>query len=197
MENITAETALEFVNSVGLPQLEGPQLEAVETFHPDQTKDQSAIVGSDIVSFVKGVTEERRQDIINSSLLAQAVADMQVSDPTHIFEWYGHYFDALTKIGWIVQDKQFTEHVESSQDFEAHKVIIDLATTLLGPQAAALEVVKATLDALQKMDEDSPWLTIFRKRAERAKTAKFQVTLAEEDPQGGVEGFSVTLEVIT
>jgi hypothetical protein len=36
-------------------------------------KDQAVIVESETTSFVKGITPEQRQDIINSALLAQLV----------------------------------------------------------------------------------------------------------------------------
>jgi hypothetical protein len=61
---------------------------------------------------------------------------------------------------------------------------------LLGPGAAALTVVKTTLDALDSMDENSPWITLFSQESQSAKTARFQITLAQEAPDGG---FLVTL----
>jgi hypothetical protein len=191
MFSTSSREALQFVQDVELPQpLEGQAVEAAAQFDFDKAKDQAVIVGSDIISFVKGVTEQRRQDLVNSALLAQLVANKKVTNPSHVFSWYGAYFDALTNIGWLVQDKQFIDHIESSSSLEAHKAIISLATTLLGPQAAALQVVKATLDALQKMDESSPWITLFNRESKFAKTARFQVTLAEEAPDSQ---FLVTL----
>ena len=177
--------ALEFVRNVQLPSIskdEAPQ--DVASFDFKKDKDQALVVGSDIISFVKGVTEERRKDIVNSALLAQLVANKKVHDPTHVFTWYTTYFDALTNIGWVVQDRQFVDHIESSKNFQAHKVIIDLATTLLGPQAAALQLVKEVLGALEKMDSSSPWITLFSRESQFAKTARFQITLAEQTPDG-------------
>jgi hypothetical protein len=186
MQSITSKTALEFVRTAELPPApKAVALEEAATFDFDKAKDQAIVVGSDIISFVKGVTEERRQDIVNSALLAQLVANEKVTNPTHVFTWYGVYFDTLTNIGWTIQEKQFVDHVESSQNFEAHKVIIDLATSLLGPQAAALQVVKSTLSALEKLDQDSPWITLFSRESQFVKTARFQVTLAEDAPDGG------------
>ena len=185
MKNVSSAKALEFVRTVKLPLVPGAgALEEVAEFDYDKHKDQALVVGSDIVSFVKGVTEERRKDVVNSALLAQLVANHKVHDPTHIFAWYDAYFTALTNIGWVVQDRQFVDHTESSQSFQAHKVIIDLATGLLGPHAAGLEVVKQVLGALEKMDTSSPWITLFNRESRFAKTARFQITLAEEAPGG-------------
>jgi hypothetical protein len=181
MRNILASDALEFVKTVELPESRpGAALEAVAAFDFDKAKSQAMVVGSDVVSFVKGVTEERRLDIVNSALLAQLVAKKRVLDPTKIFPWYDAYFEALSNIGWAIQDRQFVEHKESSENFEAHEAILSIATSLLGPNLAALQVIKATLDALKSMKESSPFIRVFNRESQYAKTARFQIMLAEE-----------------
>lgn len=157
----------------------------VAEFDFDKNKDQALVVGSDIISFVKGVTEQRRQDLANSALLAQLVANKKVPNKAHVFAWYDAYFDALTNIGWTVQSKELVEHTESGQNFQVHKAIIKLATVLLGPNVAALTLVKETLDALNSMEPDSPWITVFSRESQTAKRSRFQITLAENAPDGG------------
>ena len=39
----------------------------------DAAKQQAAVVGSDVMSFVKKITAEQRKDLVNASLLAQLV----------------------------------------------------------------------------------------------------------------------------
>jgi hypothetical protein len=156
----------------------------------DTAKNQAAVVGSDILSFVQGVTPERREAILNSSMLAQLVAKKKISDTTKLFAWYDSYFDTLANIGWVIQDKSFAEYEEKSQNFEAHEAILAIATLLLGPAPTALAIVKTTLEALEKMGQDSPFLTIFDRESRRARTAKFQISLAEQGPDGQ---FFVTL----
>ena len=151
---------------------------------------QAAVVGSEVVSFVEGVTPERREAIVNSSMLAQLVAKQRVGDPSKVYEWYDVYFDVLSHIGWVVQDRTFARYDAGSQNLEAHEAILAVATTLLGAAPAALAVVKSTLDALKAMNAGSPWITIFSRESQHAETARFQISLAEEDPAGG---FFVTL----
>jgi hypothetical protein len=55
-----------------------------------------------------------------------------------------------------------------------------VATSLLAPSAAALQVVKATLDGLKSMKQNSPWITLFNRESQYARNARFQITLAEE-----------------
>jgi hypothetical protein len=192
MSNVSVSAALEFVRTAELPTVPRglEALEAVADFDFKKAKDQAMVVGSDIVSFVKGVTEERRRDIVNSALLAQLVANKKVSADVDVLKWYDTYFDALTKIGWVIQSKQFASHVEQSESFAAHEAILAVATILLGPSPAALAVVKATLDAVKSLDKDGPLITLFDRQSQHASSARFQVTLAEQE-EGGQ--FLVTL----
>lgn len=186
------EKALKFVESLELPERPRREVRPVGLtgFNFDEVKDQAAIVGSDIVSFVKGVTPERREDIVNCSLLAQLAAKKKVSDPEKVYDWYNAYFDVLMNIGWAVQDRGFAKYTEARDNFQAHEAIMKVAASLLGPAATTLTVIKATIDALKSMEGGSPWLTIFNRESQSAKTARFQVTLAE---QGADDQFLVSL----
>jgi hypothetical protein len=177
----SVEEAVRFVNSASLPAEPEGVLEGVDVTDTalSTAKDQAAVVGSDVVSFVTGVNAEQRQDLINSTLLAQLVAKVQVPDGTRIYDWYKAYFDVLKQIGCVVQDEGFAEYRQASAGFQAHEAILNIATTLLGANPAALTVVKATLDSLKQMDTNSPWLTIFNRESQSAQTARFQITVAE------------------
>ena len=182
MKSITPDQARRYVSSLNLDERlrRGADPAATVEFNFDRAKNQAVVVGSDIVSFVKGVTPERREDIVNSSLLAQLAAKKQVSDPARIYDWYNAYFDVLIHIGWSVQDRGFATYSESSDNFQAHEAVMKVAASLLGPAATTLAVVQATLDALKSLSAESPWLAIFNRESQNAQTARFQVTLAEE-----------------
>jgi metacaspase-1 len=190
----TVETAREFVKRAPLPAPRsragrGPRtraaaLETTPTLALDAAKTQTAVVGSEIVSFVTGVTAERREAIINSSLLAQLAATKKVPDAARVYDWYNAYFDVLTNVGWVVQDKGFAEYKESGTDFETHKAILAVASVALGAAPTALAIVTQTLQSLQSMNESRPWITIFDRESRRARTARFQISVAEQDPDG-------------
>jgi hypothetical protein len=170
-----------FLQRIALPESGTPEGIAppAPTFDFDVARNQAAIVGSDVLSFVEGVTSEQRADIARSSLLAQLVAKQRVPDASRIYDWYEHYFDTLLNIGWLVQERSFAEYAEASRGFEAHEAILKVASSLLGPGTAALAVVTATLDALGSLKADSPWITLFEEESRSANTAHFQVSLVE------------------
>lgn len=186
---VTAASARGFISAAPLPQprvRRGGELGVMTLAETgfQTAKDQAAVVGSQIVSFVSGVTAERRQAIADSSLLAQLVAKRRVPDPADVDAWYREYFDTLTQVGWVVQETNFAEYREASQNFEAHKAILAVATALMGAAPAGLALLKTTLEALQSMDADNPWITIFSRESQSARVARFQVSLAEQAPDG-------------
>jgi len=155
----------------------------------DAVKQQAAVVGSDVISFVQTITPDQRKDIVNAALLAQLVANKRVPSTTDlklVQAWYQHYFDVLSHVGFAVQESGFAEYTEGGRTFEAHEAIIDVVKTVLAPAPAALAIVLKTLESLKSMTRDSPWITIFQRQSRSANTARFQVSLADNDPNGAL-----------
>lgn len=190
-KKVTAQSAREFINAAKLP---SPTRGAVdgsrELIDFNAQKTQTMVVASDVVSFVKGVSTERRQDIVNSSLLAQLVASKQVPDRTNVTQWYQAYFDVLKNIGWVIQDHSFSSYTEEANGLEAHEAILKIAGAFLGGTPGALAIVMSTLEALKSMDDSKPWMTIFDRETKHANTGHFQIALAE---QGDNDQFMVSL----
>lgn len=162
------------------------------------TDAQSLVVGSGLIAAAQNVPKETREDLVNCTLFAQLAASGAVTDPQRIAEWYAAYFKTLTAIGWAQSDTQFEEYDFNSKTAEAHKAIIKVLTLLLGPGAAALTVVQTVLEALQSMNEDSPWITLFDRQSKTGKSARFQVATAQIDPGGllqiGLVGFELVVK---
>lgn len=170
------------------PEVLGPSI-AATAFDFETVKEQAAVVGSDVISFVKGITAENRSDLVNASLLAQLVAKKKFPEPTtlqDVLDWYETYFDVLSNIGFVIQERGFAKYEEKSASFEAHEAILDVATVVLAGSPGALAVVKKTLESLKQMSDDSPWMTIFSRESRSATTARFQVSLAEEAEDAGL-----------
>jgi len=148
------------------------------------TDAQSLVVGSGLVVAAANVPKQAREDLVNCTLFAQLAASGEVGNAAKVVDWYDAYFRALTALGWAQSDTQFETYKFGSQNAEAHKAIIQVLTVLMGPQAAALVVVKTALDALQSMNENSPWITLFDRQSKMGKSARFQVATAQLDASG-------------
>jgi hypothetical protein len=199
MTIITAEISRAFIQDVKLAGAARPvRARALSNTPPLElrsTEAQSLVVGSGLVVAAENVPVETREDLINCTLFAQLAASGSVSDPTDIARWYDAYFKTLSVLGWAQSDSQFEDYEFSSKNAEAHKAILKVLAVLLGPQAAALVVVQTAIEALQSMNENSPWITLFDRQSKTGNSARFQVATAQIDPNGLLQtalvGFSL------
>jgi len=148
---------------------------------------QTLVVGSGLVVAAEHVPQQTREDLVNCTLFAQLAASGAVGDPEKVNDWYSAYFRALTALGWAQSDSQFQDYKFNSANAAAHKAIIKVLTALLGPQAAVLTVVQTAIEALQSMEENTPWITLFDRQSKVGKSARFQVATAQVDASGLIQ----------
>jgi hypothetical protein len=188
MPVISPEMSRAFITCVQLPKVPAPVRAREVTDTPPvelkSTEAQTLVVGSGLIVAADKVPAQTRQDLVNCTLFAQLAATAEVGSARKISEWYDAYFRTLTALGWAQSDTQFEEYDFKSQNAEAHKAIIKVLTVLLGPGAAALVVVQTALEALQSMNENAPWITLFDRQSKTGKSARFQVATAELDGSG-------------
>jgi len=188
----TVATAKDYVRELAIPEAEPSVLAekvAAIDFAFDTAREQASVVGSDVIAFVKGITPEQRTDIVNAMLLAQLAAKKKMPEPKDlegVREWFKSYFDVLSNIGFVGQELTFAKYEEKAETFEAHQAILDVAKMFLAGAPGALAIVEKTLTSLQKMDEDSPWITIFHRESRSGTVARFQVGMAEVDEKEGL-----------
>jgi hypothetical protein len=183
---VNEEQSNKFVDAVdlrGLPDYQSAfSVLGGPPFEPRADKNQSVIVGSGINSFVKGVTEERRIAINDSSLFAQLVANQKVPNKTDITAWYDAYFEAVTNIGWLLQSKSFSKYDADSRDVDVNEAILGIASGLAaGTAVAGYQLLKLTLESLRKLSDKSPWITTFRRESQHERAARFQVSIVNQD----------------
>jgi len=182
--------ATDFVKAVdlrgiprGLVEL-GAETDAGEVF--DKAKTQAQVVGSGVFSFAEGVTADVREAISDSALLAQLVANKKTPVEQDPVAWFKTYSEVLQNVGWTLQVGQWDDYTAKGNAAEVHDKILEVLTAALGPTAAAVAIVTATVKALQGMNANSPWITLFNRESQRAKIARFQVGLVEKNEQSDV-----------
>ena len=184
---IDLSAAQDFVSALEIP---APRFGATATpvdVDFDAAKSQALVVGSEVVSFVQGITAEERSDIVNAALLAQLRAKKVMPEPAGIADlrtWYQQYFDVLSNVGFVTQQTNMQKYHAKTEGFQVHEAVLDVAATLLTGSPAALAVLASTIKALQKMDQGSPWITVFNRESRSANTAHFQVSTVDRDPTG-------------
>ena len=183
MAIITPSVSRNFINNAKLPAV--PKLARALASAPPvelkETEAQTLVVGSGLVVAAQKVPVQTREDLINCTLFAQLAATGMVRASKTIQEWYEAYFQALTTLGWAQSDTRFEDYEFASRNAEAHESILKVLAVLLGPAATTLLVVKAAVEALQSMKENSPWLTLFDRKSTTGRSARFQVATAQVD----------------
>ena len=152
----------------------------------DAAKEQSVVVGSEVVSFTAEVEAEYREALSDSALVAQLGANAQVDPKADPIGWFDAYFDILNRIGWTTQVRDTAEYKFKKDGVEVHEAITEVVVAFLGPLPGAAALVKLALDQLKSMDKDSPWITLFNKKSEHAKIARFQFTLIRRGPDNNL-----------
>jgi hypothetical protein len=152
----------------------------------DQAKGQAQVVGAGLFSFVPGVEAGLRVAISDSALLAQLVADKAAKVDGDPIKWFDAYIDVLKNLGWVLEGGAWNDYSAGGQTSEVHEKIIGVLGVILGPGAVALTIVTSALNALKAMNEGSPWITLFSRETQKAKIARFQVAVVDQNNTGGV-----------
>lgn len=152
----------------------------------DAAKDQSLVVGSDIVSFTTGVEADFRQAISDSSLFAQLLAAKQVGLDADPMRFFDAYFANLVMLGWMIQKRETAEFSYKGDAFDVHEAVIGVITAFLSPISGAAAAVLAVLKGLHEMNKDAPFITLFDKQSRRGKIGRFQFTFVHDDPDHGL-----------
>lgn len=147
---------------------------------------QAFTVGSHIISFDDSVTAARKSAAINSTLLAELNANRLYpnrKEKGDADNWYRAYFNTLINIGWDPQGRSDVKTFQGDSEVEVDKSIITLASALIG--ASGVVAIKAVLDSLKSLANNSPLITLFKKNTQSSHVAQFTVSLSSQKPNSG------------
>lgn len=150
----------------------------LESAEDNQQKDKAYFDNKSIVSFVAGVSPENRQDILDSTLLAQLAAGHLYPDPQDLKRWYEKYTEVLRNIGWSIQENEFSEISSSGSLFEMKNAILGMISAAFGANYVA--IVTNVLDALKSLSDSDSKIVAFEKNTHSAGKGTFQLAMVEE-----------------
>ncbi|RYZ90962.1 MAG: hypothetical protein EOP04_02215 [Proteobacteria bacterium] len=143
-------------------------------------KEQSFLSDKSIVSFVSGVSGQNREDVLNSTLLAQLVADKQAPIEKDMTAWYNKYTEVLRNVGWVAQAVEVNNYEVKESLFEVETVILEILGASFGTNYLA--IIKKTLDSLKQMSQAGDGkLKVFEKNTQTLSKGCFQLGLATEE----------------
>lgn len=154
-----------------------PYVRPLNATHPSDTS-SSSVAGSQVAAFADDVSAVGRQDVDDSCLYAQKVANSKYDHNNQTKEWYNVYRGRLELVGWILEAFEFTHYDSSGASFEVDKAVLELIRKISQKSGNLLE---ATLDALEALGPDSRAFTIFDKSSRHINNANFQMGTATEE----------------
>jgi hypothetical protein len=155
--------------------------QAQEAF--DSAKQQAQVAGASIATFNAGVSAVAREAIADSMKLAKLYADSKFDMDASIDEWFRAYCLVLENTGWAVSSLLLTDYNASGTQLQVHNAILDLLTAAALP-GNTLALATALFKALNKMSEDSPWITLFSQQTRRASISQAQFGFVQRADDG-------------
>jgi hypothetical protein len=142
-------------------------------------EEQSFLNAKSLVSFISEVNGQRRNDVLNSVLLAQLAANKQFPDDTQILDWYKAFVKILNNLGWAIESAEFSTFQSGTDIFEVENAIIDILTTAFG--GAFKTVIVKTLASIKGLSDTNGKITAFEKNTHSLSKGAFQIGLAKEE----------------
>ena len=168
----------------------GTAVDATTGLQAEAGLEQAYIVGNQLVSFDKDVTEARRTAAVTSCLAAYLQATKQVPDRTAAADataWQHAYINVLTGLGWLPQGALVVDETSGDQGAAVDKVVLEIAGALLGG-GTALALATKVIGALKSMNDSDPFITLYSSRSIEQSTVDFNVSLGTSTDQGFILG---------
>lgn len=140
---------------------------------------QAFVNNGSVQSFVAGMNPTLRQDVLDSTLLAQLAATKQHDRFSDAENWYKKYKEVLENIGWVIQNFDFTKYSSSGGSFTVASDVIKVLLAICTGDEQAL--VTAAVEAMKKLAEGSEGFVIFEKSSHSSSQGNFQICAAAED----------------
>lgn len=142
----------------------------------------AAIAGESIVSFVAGLNQQAREDVLNSTLLMQLAASKRFNKGTQREEWFKFYTDGLGKLGWTLSNQEMERYTPSQQAFTMDNVVLDIMEQVAGG-ASFTPIVRRTFDSLRQQPR---MLDLFLAHSNDRNVGTFQIMPCTQNSNGDV-----------
>ena len=144
----------------------------------DVRKPSAFVDKGSVVAFTADVSGQNREDVLNSTLLAQLAADKTNNRETDVMAWYAAYTNVLSKIGWVSQGFNWQKYSAKSMSFSMDEAVLEIAEAALTGQEEL--VVAAAIDALKKLPKTDGRLQLFNHSASSDTEGNFQISACSE-----------------
>ena len=144
----------------------------------DVQKPSAFIDKGSVIAFIADVSGQNREDVLNSTLLAQLAADKANNRESDVMGWYATYSNVLSKLGWVSQGFNWQKYTTQKMSFTMDEAVLEVAEAALTGQEEL--VVAAAINALKKLPKSDGRLQLFNHSASSTTEGNFQISVCTE-----------------
>ncbi len=140
-------------------------------------------VGS-LLSFVDGVGEQQKEDVLYSVQLAQRAASGACDRFTQTRAWYQKYVEVLENLGWTTEQFAFTSFDQSEGEFRMDQAALKIITAIATQNQLA--VLQQSIAALSSLTEEDGAIRMFDFHASTGDSGNFQLGSVQSSDNGAL-----------
>lgn len=140
----------------------------------DINKSTASIMPDTIDAFLPGVPQNIIDDVNLCKLVMQNDATKKFPKDEQLFEWYKHYVDGLTKLGWVIQNRDLRDVTIRKTGLTMDQVALEIATGLIGP-SAAIVLANVAQKAVAAVQNNPGAIQLFERNKTLGAQAKFDI----------------------
>lgn len=168
------------ISSQALPSTHPGQPHTVTSTIP--SGDSASVAGQSVVSFVSGLSQQNREDVLNSTLYMQLRANKKFDKAAQREQWFKCYTDGLGTLGWTLSGSAIEAYEPSQQSFTLDEVSLEIIEAVAGGTAFS-PTVKKTFEALKHQPKA---LEIFESHNAKSNMGMFQILPCVQSADGSV-----------
>ncbi|MCF2518541.1 hypothetical protein [Dyadobacter sp. CY351] len=150
-------------------------------------EEQAFFSARSLVSFTSEVSAELRDDVLQSTLLAQLAANYQFPENSNIMKWFETFSEVLTKIGWLIEGSDYQIYRAKESSIEVDTVLLEILAAAFG--STYISILKKSLEAIKNMGTEDRKIKAFEKNVQSLSKSGFQIALATD--VGGIVSLQI------
>lgn len=169
------------------------------------------VVAASVVGFADGIFGQQKEDLLNSTLLAQLAANRRYDRERDTLNWYGSYRSVLEKLGWSIEKRRSGGRLPDQASLQNRQTLPDRPTFPARPpgfpfarvvtdrprftahttvlnllhnsvKEDAFGATQAALEALMGLDDRDRRVVIFESSSHSSGRGSFQIVAVSAGP---------------
>lgn len=175
---ITIEERIKFIESLDLPEIPKGHKKAI-TF--SDGKDSAYVNDGNVTGMIE-VSNQQKEDLLNSQLLAQLAANKAFDRFSDSENWYKKYTEVLENIAWVIGAFDFKKYQSQSSTFTISEVIISTLLSIIPPTSPILKFVEGVIGSIGD-EKNKENLLKFSQNSMSSESGNFQALACYIDPE--------------